>query len=356
MIITVIVLLGVIALGIKGKGLLESRKAEVANEPLPSVQSISVPVVHATQGTMKNVETYLARVSSDKSIKLSTKLAGYVENVYVEEAQKVKKGDKLVSIDETELLSNIQALKATLSTQVADAKVAESIYARNIKLYKAGGLSKEKLDISKVAKEAKSSVIENTKQKIAQLQHQRSYLKIVAPFDGEIDAILLHEGDLAAAGKPILSMSNGNKKLLFSYAPASSQISKGQSVLLEGKKVGEIKSIYTTSSNGLTTAEIALSTALSQPVGSSVTVEVVTQTSQGCVVPSSTLLHKKEGTFVMLYKEKKFSPIKVEVQMRSDEKALISPCPGSAIAKASEVKLAALPAYNNVEVLGAKNE
>jgi len=355
-IITIVIILGIVGLGIKGKGLLESRKAEVNNEPLPSVQAVSVPVVYATEGTLKNIESYLARIASDKSIKLSTKLAGYVEKVYVEESQKVKKSEILVSIDKTELLSSIQALKSTLSTQYADAKVSQGMYNRNLKLYKIGGLSKEKLDISKVAKEAKSSIIENTKQKIAQLDHQRTYLTLVAPFDGEIDAILLHEGDLAAAGKPILSMSNGNKKMIFSYASSSSQIAKGQTVLFQSNKIGHIQSIYTTSSNGLTTAQVALNAKLNQPVGSSLNINVVTKESSGCIVPANTLLHKKEGIFLMIYKEKKFVPQKVEVQMKENEKVLISVCPSEPIAQASEVKLATLPAFNSVEILGAKDE
>ncbi len=49
-----------------------------------------------------------------KSIILSTKLAGYVQEVLVNEAQKVKKGDTLVRIDNIELLSNLEVLKVTL--------------------------------------------------------------------------------------------------------------------------------------------------------------------------------------------------------------------------------------------------
>ncbi len=355
-IIAVVAVIAIIALGIKGKGLLKSRQAQIANESIPAVATVTVPVVTPTQGKIQNRDTFLARIASDKNIKLSTKLAGYIEKVFVEESQHVKKNQTLVSIDETELLSNIQALKATLSTQIADAKVARNIYARNIKLYRIGGLSKEKLDISRVAKDAKASIIENTKQKIAQLQHQRTYLKIVTPFDGEIDAILLHEGDLAAAGKPILSMSNGAKKLLFSFAPSNNSIHKADLVLLDDKEIGEIKSIYPTSTNGLTTAEVALHTTLPQPVGSSITIDVITASSQGCIVPENTILHKQEGTFVMIYHDKTFSPSKVEVKMSEANKALISPCPNQPIAQASEVKLATLPAYKKVEIVGANNE
>ncbi len=353
-IIRLIVIIAVVALIIKAKGLLESRKAEIANESLPAVASVSVAVVKPVQGMMENRESYLAQVGSDKSIKLSTKLTGYVKNVFVEESQKVKRGETLIQIDETEIQSSIQALQATLLAQRNDLALAKSIYARNIKLFKVGGLAKEKLDISKVAMQAKEAVIENSKQKIEQLKHQLSYLKIVAPFDGEIDAILLHEGDLAASGKPILSMSNGVKKLIFSYAAHHTAITKDQLVFAEGKRVGRIKSIYTTSQNGLVSAEVKLTSLLALPIGSSINIEVLTKEAKGCIVPSDAVLHKKEGAFVMTYAEGKFTPLQIDLKMQEEDRLLISPCPTTVVARASEVKLSQLPAYEKVQIIGAK--
>ena len=354
-IIRLVSIIAVVVLIIKGKGLLESRKTEIANVSLPSSRSVTVPVVKAQQGTMQNRIPFLAQIDADKSIKLSTKLAGYVKKVLVEEAQKVKKGDVLVRIDAIELNSNIDALKATLNAQHNDLELAKSIYARNQKLFAIGGLAKEQLDISRVALKVKSSTMENTKQKIAQLDHQLSYLQIVAPFDGEIDAILLHEGDLAASGKAILSMSNAKQKLLFSYAPAQNTIiKKEQDIFRQNEQVGYVKSIYTTSNNGLISAEVTLTKKIALPTGSSVNIEVLTQEAKGCIVPSDTLLHKKESTFVMTYAEGKFSPVKVKVEMQDANRMLISPCPKTPIAQASEVKLAQLPAYDKVNIAGVK--
>ena len=357
LIITVIVVLAVIALGIKGKGLLEKRKTEVSNEALPAVEMVSVPVVQARQGTLRHTEGYLAQIVSDKNIKLSTKLAGYIEKVYVEESQEVKKGDLLVHIDAIEIRSNIDGLKATLLAQKNDLVLAKSIYERNKKLYKVGGLSKEKLELSKVALQAKEAVITNTTQKISQLEHQLSYLKIIAPFDGVVDTVLMYEGDLAATGKPIISMSNTEKKLVFSYAPTKNiHIKKGQSVLFESRTIGQIKAIYTTSKNGLTSAEVALTSPIDLPVGSNVGIEVLTQVTQGCILPHDTILHKKEGTFVMMYEKNSFIPHRVDVLMQEGTEVIVATCPPGAIAQASEVKLASLPAYDKVEILGVSHE
>ena len=79
LIITVVMVITVIILSVKGKGLLEKRKTEVANEALPVAKRASVVVLNPTKGTLRHTEGYLAQIVSDKSIKLSTKLAGYIE-------------------------------------------------------------------------------------------------------------------------------------------------------------------------------------------------------------------------------------------------------------------------------------
>jgi hypothetical protein len=58
----------------------------------------------------------------------------------------------------------------------------------------------------------------------------------------------------------------------------------------------------------------------------------------------------------MLYEKGGFTPLKVNVEMQEEGKVILSPCPSGDIAQASEVKLAALPAYDNVEILGASHE
>jgi RND family efflux transporter MFP subunit len=356
-IITALVILAVVGIGIKGRNLLKSRQAEVANEALPKTQTISVQVVKPKEGTLQKKEPYLAQVTSDKSIKLSTKLAGFVEKVFVEESDSVKKGQPLVQIDSVELRSNIDAIRSTLTAQKSDLALAKSIYERNKKLYEVGGLAKEKLDLSKVALNLKRSQINSTTQKLSQAKHQLSYLKITAPFDAEVDAILMHEGDLAAAGKPILSLSNGKKKLIFSYSPTmENKISKGKKIYANNKEIGAIRAIYTTSKNGLVTAEVELSKDINLPIGSSLNIEVLTDSKKGCIIPQNSILHKKDGEFVLEYVDNSFVQKEVEIVLTSKENILIKECPQNPLAKESEVKLAKLPAYRDVKIIGEDYE
>jgi len=356
-IVLILSLIAVAVLLLQGKALLKKRQEEIATQPIPVADTVTVPVVTPKEGVMNQEIAFLAQIFSDKAITLSTKIPAYIEHVRVQETQEVKQDEVLVDIDETELRLNINALKATLLAQQNDTALAKSIYHRNMKLYHIGGLSKEQLEVSHVLLQMKQSVMENTKQKIAQLEHQLTYLKIVAPFDGCIDAVLMHEGDLASTGKAILSMSNGAKKLLFSYAPREkNRIKKGQMVVSGEEKIGTIRAIYTTSNNGLITAEVALDRPVGLPVGSSMQIKVLTQSQTGCILPDTTVVHQKEGTFVMVYQEGKFTPFAVTVVMHEGNHLMVAPCPEGKVASASEVKLASLPVYEKVKIIGAEDE
>ncbi len=345
--VALIVIVGVV---FKAKGLMETRKDEIINEPLPQKTSLSVSVTRAKQGLMKETQPYLAVVASDKSIKVATKMAGYINKIYVEESQRVTKGQRLATIDESDINSNIALLRTTMAQQQNDLALSQQVYRRNQKLYEVGGLAKEQLDTSRVIMQGKSSAIKGTKQKISQLQEQKNYLIIKAPFSGEIDALLMHEGGLAVAGKPILSMSNGDKKLIFSFVPGKESILKGQDIYSNGELIGKVKKILTLAKQGLVQAEVDLAKNLNLPLGATVNIDVLTKSQEGCVVPNNTLLHKTEGDFVMTYKDSKFTAFKVETLMSQKNETMITPCPSVAIAIGSEVLLAKLPVYGQVNI------
>ena len=351
-IIFLIVIAAVGFIGYKGKGLLNQRQSEVENTPLPMTEAITVRTISPRSGKIENSISLLAQVQPQKSAKLSTKLAGYIEEITVQESQLVKKGELLIRIDDTEIRSTITSLESTLATQQSDLALAENIHQRNQKLYNIGGLPKEKLELSTLSLQAKRSTIESTKQKIAQLEHQLSYLQIVAPFDGIVDTLLLYQGDLAATGKPIMSISTLEKKLLLSYAPdKAAMIQQGQKVFSQNREIGHIKSFYTTSKNGLLVAEVALTSPVEAPLGSSINVSVLTQSYEGCMVPSDTLVHKSDGIYLMTYSENSFQAQKVTLRIEQRGSAIITPCPTQPIARASETVLTSLPAYTHVKVI-----
>jgi RND family efflux transporter MFP subunit len=351
-IIAVIFIAIAVLLGIKGKSLLKQREQEVQNTPKAKVYSMSVKLIKAKEGKLEEKSRYLATLKGDKNIKLSTKLAGFVQKVYVQDSQLVKKGDLLVKIDAKELTNSIDSIKANLSALKSDLELSKKIYSNNKKLYKVGGLPKEKLQQYAISLKVKEAKINESEQKIKSLQNQLSYLNIRAPFSGIVDKVLLHEGDLAAAGKPIIALSNSAKKLVFSYV-AGDSIKVGQDVLLNAKSIGEVATIYNSAQNSLVSAEIKLHSAIDLPLGSSVNIDILTKSATGCIVPNRALIQNKNRDTIVLYSDKKFIQKEVEVLIENGDSVLIKSCPKEQIAVASQSVLTSLPAMGQV---GVKNE
>ncbi len=338
---------------IKAKGLLSQRVAEISDTPLPLRQSTAVTLVHPVNGTLSRYRSFLAQIEARKSIALSTKLAGYIDSIDVKEAQKVRKGDRLLHIDDTELRSSIEALEVSLAQQTEELELARNIYERNKKLYGIGGLAKEQLDLSSIAVKAKQSIVSGTKSRIVQLQNQLEYLDIKAPFDGVVTQIDMRQGDLAVAGKSIVRLATEEKKLLFSYPAKGSDIAIGQKVLYDKKEIGRIVNLYPNASRDLAQAEIELSTDLQLPIQSHITVEIVTRQAHGCIIPNQSIVHKKDGNYLMIYQEKKFLPYKVDLLFGNERESLVRSCPnGLPIASGSETKLSELPSLGEVYIEG----
>jgi RND family efflux transporter MFP subunit len=348
-VVIVVTLVLAVALGIQAKKLLQSRQARAAETPTPRPAALSVTLTRGTPGSLARSLEALTTVEAERRITLSTKLAGYIRQIPVHESQPVRKGDLLVRIDSAELRSALAGLEATLRARIRDRELAESIYRRNLKLYAAGGLAKEALDASEVALSNKKALEKGTREQIAQLKNQLSYLEIRAPFDGTVDRLLLREGDLAAAGKPILSMVSRQRKLLFSYTPSpENDVRPGQPVYAGDKRIATVRRRYVSAASGLAKAEASPEAPLDLPTGSSLAVSVELERLEGCLLSGDTLLHRSDGRYLMLYSDGRFRARKVTPLLERDGKVLLRECPEAPVARASEAKLARLPSYGRV--------
>ena len=346
----IVVLVLVAALVFAAAMLLKKRKDAVAEEPTAAPPSFSVKTVTAQSRSLQESASFLAKLEAKKSISLASKLSGRIMEVKVREGRQVNAGDLLVRIDAAELSATIDSLKVTLAALENEANYSRDQYDRNVALYRAGGISREKLDASEVAFQNRNSALQSTRQKIKSLQAQLDYLLLKAPFTGTVGTIFLRQGDLAVAGRPLLLLHSPEQKLTFSYVPGTNAIAVGQDVLLDSQRIGRITTLYPDADNALSVAEVDLDTPLARPNASNLTIEVVTRVETGCTVPVNGLLHQQDGVVVMVHKDGRFSPVPVTVKAQNAHYALIDPCVSLPVAVATENKLSLLPALGNISV------
>ncbi|MEA1921376.1 MAG: efflux RND transporter periplasmic adaptor subunit [Pseudomonadota bacterium] len=353
-IILILLLIIVIA---AGAALLKKRKQSMTKAPLATPLTYTIKIVEPKTRTVSQTSTFLAKLESANSAAISSKLSGRIKTLLVSESQKVDQGDLLVRIDDQEIRAAIKALQAQLLFAEKQRDYSKTQYQRNLALFEVGGLAQEKLEDSEVNLSRAAATAEELEQKISSLKNELDYLELKAPFAGIIGTIFLRQGDLAVPGRPLLSLNSRPQKLTFSFTPGQDEISSGQEVRLNRVKIGETTNLYNDASNGLAVAEVALNERLERPNDSYLTIEVVTKTASGCTVPISALLHRKQGTSLMLYQDDHFKEKPVSILAQGKEFALIDPPLNQPVAVAAEAKLSLLPTYGKIRVLpGDKHE
>lgn len=345
----IIFIIIVIAIAFGAITVLKTRKDALTTSTPPERPTINVTLAEPKEGEAIKSERFIAKVESQSNIAISTKLSGYIEHIYVIESQKVLKGEKLVKIDNRDILASLKTLKTTLIQQEKDYTLTKKIHQRNIKLNKKGALSQEKLDASSLQILSKRTQLTSTKEKVAQLKSTLEYLDIKAPFDGVVGSILKKEGSLASPNQPIITMSQTAQKLTFSFA--STPIEKSQIVQKDGVQIGEIKSIYTQAQNGLSVAEVSLYEHINgASEGSLTSIDIILDRQKGCLVPTDSILYNKGKSYIVGYDEGRFKQIEVNILLENPKETLIETCPKSKIAQGSQSKLSKLGFYDKVKI------
>ncbi|WP_456391567.1 efflux RND transporter periplasmic adaptor subunit [Nitratifractor sp.] len=349
-IVIVLSILLAIAIAFQGRKLLQERRQEASAAATAEPRTIAVVLQSGKEGTLEERLGVLATIAAEKEIAIATKIAARILSVEVKESSAVRRGDLLVRLDDLELQSAFKSAQKSLQARKADLELARSIFRKNEKLYRIGGLSKEALQASKVALANKEALIGSAIAQIEQIKSQMSYLTIRAPFDGVVDRVLMHEGDLAPAGKPILRMQNGRKKLYFTFEPRT-PVKVGQKLLLGDEIVAEVNRIYPSSQNALAQAEARIEKPLNLPTGSRVSLALVLRKERGCLFGNDTLIHKADGLYQMRYTGSRFEPVRVAVKLQGPGRYLLEECPEYQVAAGAEGDLALLPSYGAVRIV-----
>ncbi len=332
-----------------GVVLLRKRKAAIEEAPTPRSLACTVRTVQPQTRSVTSTMSFLARMEAVDSAAISSKLSGRILEMPVRESDRVGRGDLLVRLDDRELRATRQSLQAQLAAAQEELDYSRTLVERDQALYSAGGLALEKLQASQVALARSRATVRDLQEKIRSLDSQLSYLNLIAPYDGIVGTVSLRPGDLASPGRPILTLNSLDRKLTFRFIPGDDTIRIGMEVRWQGDRIGTIARIYDDASNGLSVAEVRPDPEHRPdlPAKSYLTVTVVTGRATGCSVPLASLLHRPEGTTIMVYRQDHFEEQSVRVTVQGRTHALIAPCTDAPVAVGPEARLSLLPTYGH---------
>jgi RND family efflux transporter MFP subunit len=139
-------------------------------------------------------------IYTENEARLSFKIGGVIEQVYVEEGQQVCKGQLLASLNSTEIAAQVQQVQLSVEKAQRDYQRASNLYKDSVVTLEQFQNSKTGLDIAR--------------QNLQQVTFNQQYAKIYAPNNGFVVKKILNAGEVTSPGSPVLAMSEvaGNSK------------------------------------------------------------------------------------------------------------------------------------------------
>ncbi|MFQ5708839.1 MAG: efflux RND transporter periplasmic adaptor subunit [bacterium] len=165
--------------------------------------------------------TYAGTVQPLERVRLSTKIMGWVDQLYVQEGDAVHKGQLLVKLRSGDL----EAKRAQAEAAIAEAEAyfvnVQTNLHRVQALYEKKAATKKELDDVRTAfasAKAKKAAAEQMKKQVEELLR---YTALTAPFDGVVARKMVEAGDMANPGQPILEVENMSRVKIVVKVPES---------------------------------------------------------------------------------------------------------------------------------------
>ncbi|PKV48372.1 RND family efflux transporter MFP subunit [Aquimarina sp. MAR_2010_214] len=196
------------------------------------------------------------KIQAVNSADLSTRMMGFVNNVYVDVGDKVHKGQLLVAINNADL----QAKKAQVNASITEATVAfnnaQKDYNRFKNLFADNSASQKEMDDMTARFEMAKARLEAAKQMKNEVSAQFAYSNITAPFSGVVTSKSVDKGDMANPGTPLLSIETPGAYEVMAMIPETeiTQIKSGTQVDVVVKSIdttikGKVTEVSTSARN-----------------------------------------------------------------------------------------------------------
>lgn len=172
----------------------EVKRPVVSGVTVKSVSQERLPELYETTGTVKSKTTSV----------VSAKIMGVINQITVKEGDFVKKGDVIISLDDSDIALRVKSASKALDVARQNKSLAETTLARYQSLYDEKALSGQELDQMKTQRNIASLEYERAEAMFQEANVHLGYTKITAPITGIVSSKKADVGSMAMPGQPLL--------------------------------------------------------------------------------------------------------------------------------------------------------
>ncbi len=178
-----------------------NKNQQAASGPPP----VQVAVQEVKNSAAVYYDEYPAIIRALNEVELRAQVNGYITAIHFKEGEKVKKGQKLYSIDQQQSEAAYQQALANLSVQETNLLKAQKDVERYRELEKQDAIAKQQVDYAEAGYQSAIKMVEAAKATVRSVQTNVRYSTIVAPFDGTIGISLVRLGAAVTPGQTLLN-------------------------------------------------------------------------------------------------------------------------------------------------------
>ncbi len=192
-----------------------SDKKEAKTKKDTSVKSHRVLLMKP--GSITLYKDYPATLQGQNVVEIRPKIDGFVEQVFVDEGTKVRKGQALFRISNPQFQQDLVTALAGVSNIEAQVAQARLQVTKTRPLVSEGIISKYQLQSAELALQAQEAALAGAKAAVANARTNVGYTLVSSPVDGVVGSLPLRQGSLVSSTSttPLTTISSSGN--IFAY-------------------------------------------------------------------------------------------------------------------------------------------
>ncbi|MBD3290039.1 efflux RND transporter periplasmic adaptor subunit [candidate division KSB1 bacterium] len=158
---------------------------------------IEVQVEEVKKGSITQTVSGSGKIRPEVEVKISANVSAEIIGLYVEEGDKVKKGDLLVELDAKRYEAALERAKSNLKSARANLKKAKSDYKRTLDLYTKKLISDAEKESAEATLLLAESEVEQAQASLEETEDQLQKTKIYSPMTGTVSQLNKELGEIA---------------------------------------------------------------------------------------------------------------------------------------------------------------
>jgi membrane fusion protein, multidrug efflux system len=191
--------------------LLTACSSEEAPAPAGGIKPYQVLSIEEQNTTIQT--TYPATLEGIENVDIHPKIDGFVEKIYVDEGQFVKKGQVLFTISAPQYEQLVRTARATVKSAEAGVSVARLQVQKTKSLVDKNIVNKYELQEADLTLQSRLAELAQAEATLVNANVNLGYTRISSPVDGVIGSLAFKSGSLVSSNmtKPLTTVSNISK-------------------------------------------------------------------------------------------------------------------------------------------------